>query len=357
MMIFWGGNMMSNSKRSLSLMACAAATAAIIFFSIQSAQAEQRKQLRWMTSPVGSYGYTFATSMKTIIDEALPGEYAVSVYPHPSTTIAMRSVMDGNGEVAYTADIGMTQFVHRVGGFTRYKPGKAELVHTWYAYQMESMLATSAKLAGRFKCWRDFSGQPVFYTNAGFMNWLNWRRIFDVLGYNLRHVQIDLQQNTRLLVDGTIVGSATYTTAGRSLASYWRDTEKRMDIRIVNPCPDEIEQIRAAGLTVVDLDPKEAFTRDVGPSVVQGVPILFGYNMRPDFPEDVVYRIVDAFYKNRDKLAKQVPGFGPAARDFVGLQAQGINANPEVPVHAGLAKFLREHNAWNDKWKVAGSGI
>jgi hypothetical protein len=23
-------------------------------------------------------------------------------------------------------------------------------------------------------------------------------------------------------------------------------------------------------------------------------------------------------------------------------------------VHAGLAKFLKEHKAWNDKWKIAG---
>ena len=31
-----------------------------------------------------------------------------------------------------------------------------------------------------------------------------------------------------------------------------------------------------------------------------------------------------------------------------------INANPTAPVHAGLAKFLKEHKAWNDKWKIAG---
>ena len=24
-----------------------------------------------------------------------------------------------------------------------------------------------------------------------------------------------------------------------------------------------------------------------------------------------------------------------------------------IPVHAGLAKFLKEHKAWNDKWTVA----
>ena len=42
------------------------------------------------------------------------------------------------------------------------------------------------------------------------------------------------------------------------------------------------------------------------------------------------------------------------ARDFIGMQVNGINANPTVPVHAGLAKFLKEKKAWNDKWTIAG---
>jgi hypothetical protein len=41
------------------------------------------------------------------------------------------------------------------------------------------------------------------------------------------------------------------------------------------------------------------------------------------------------------------------AKDFVGMQVQGINANPQIAVHPGLAKFLKEHKAWNDKWKVS----
>jgi TRAP-type uncharacterized transport system substrate-binding protein len=48
-------------------------------------------------------------------------------------------------------------------------------------------------------------------------------------------------------------------------------------------------------------------------------------------------------------------GFTPMAKDFIGMQVQGINANPQIPVHPGLAKFLKEHKAWNDKWKVATS--
>ena len=127
--------------------------------------------------------------------------------------------MDGEGEIAYVADIGMTQFQERVGPFKDYKPTKPELVHTWYAYPMESMMATSAKEADKFKCWKDFSGKPVYFTQAGFQNWLNWQRIFKALGYDFKHVQIDNKANGDALEQGTIVGSAIYTTAGRSLAA------------------------------------------------------------------------------------------------------------------------------------------
>jgi len=263
-------------------------------------------------------------------------------------------VMNGEGEIAYTADIGMTQFQERVGGFKDFTPTKPELVHSWYAYPMESMLATSAKDADKFKCWKDFSGKPVFYTQAGFQNWLNWQRIFKALGYDFKHVQIDLKSNADALEAGTIVGSATYTTAGRSLAAYWKETEIRMDIKVVNPCPDEVAKLKAAGLAVVDVDPKGAFSKDVGPATLMGVPILFGYNARIDLPEDVVYKMIKAFYDKRDELVKIDPGFTPMAKDFVGMQVQGIDANPQIPVHPGLAKFLKEHKAWNDKWKIAG---
>ncbi len=345
---------MSKTRARTFTVAAAVAVAAIVA-ALPPAEAQQRKSLRWTTSQVGSYGYTIAASMAKIVEQALGGEYTVTVQPYTSPTVAMKAVMNGEGEIAYTADIGMTQFQERVGGFKDFTPTKPELVHSWYAYPMESMLATSAKDADKFKCWKDFSGKPVFYTQAGFQNWLNWQRIFKALGYDFKHVQIDLKSNADALEAGTIVGSATYTTAGRSLAAYWKETEIRMDIKVVNPCPDEIAKLKAAGLAVVDVDPKDAFSKDVGPSMLKGVPILFGYNARIDLPEDVAYKMIKAFYDKRDELVKIDPGFTPMAKDFVGMQVQGIDANPQIPVHPGLAKFLKEHKAWNDKWKIAGS--
>jgi uncharacterized protein len=343
---------MSKTRLSHIFAFAAAGTAVVALSALQPAEA-QRKSLRWATSSVDSYGYKVAASMTKIVEDALGGEYTVTVQPYTSPTVGMKAVMDGNGEIAYTADIGMTQLYAGDGGFKGYTPSKPKIVHTWYAYPMESMLATSAKDADKFKCWKDFSGKPVFYTTAGFMNWNNWVRIYKALGYDFKHVQIDPKSNADALQGGTVVGSATYTTAGRSLAPYWKETEVRMDFRVINPCPDEVQKLKAAGLAVVDVDPKQAFSKDVGVAKAQGVPILFGYNVGTNIPEDVVYKMVSAFYKNKDNLAKTDPGFTPMAKDFVGMQAAGINANPDVPVHPGLAKFLKEHKAWNDKWKIA----
>jgi TRAP transporter TAXI family solute receptor len=325
------------------------------FSAINPANAQQRKPMRWATAAVGSYGYMVAATMSRILEEALGGEYTVTVQPYTSPTVAMKALMDGNAEISYTADIGMAEFQKRVGGFKDYQPKTPEIVHTWYAYPMESMMATAAKDADKFKCWRDFSGKPVFFTNAGFMNWLNYQRIFKVLGYDFKHVQIDLKSNADALESRSIVGSGVYTTAGRSLPAYWKETEIRMDIRVVNPCPDELTKIKAAGLAVIEVDAKSAFSKSVGPSTLLGVAILFGYNMGTNIPEDVAYKMLTAFYKKKDDLAKSDPGFTPLAKDFLSLQVQGIDANPDIPVHPGLVRFLKEHKAWNTKWKVAGT--
>ena len=116
--------------------------------------------------------------MVKVLEDALGGEYTVTVNPYPSTTAAMKATMDGNAEIGYTADVGMAEVYTGTGSFKDYKPAKSKMVHTWYAYPMESFMAVYAPKAGQFKSWGDFSGKPVFFTPAGFMNWLNFIRIY-----------------------------------------------------------------------------------------------------------------------------------------------------------------------------------
>jgi TRAP transporter TAXI family solute receptor len=348
---------MQHTKRKAWLALSTAGLAVVLVATAAAplAQSQERKSIRWSTSSVDSYGYKVAAAMVKIAEEALGGEYTITVNPYPATTAAMKAAMDGNGEIGYTADVGMTQLYAGEGGFKGYTPGKGKLVHTWYAYPMESFMAVPADKAAQFKCLKDLSGKPTFFTPAGFMNWLNFQRMYKALGYDFKHVQIDPKTQSDALKGGTIAGSVAYTTSGASLAPYWKETEVRMDVKVINPCPDEIAKLKSAGLTIADVSTK-VFAKDVGVQNIQGVPILFAYNMRADMPEDVVYKLLSAFYKNRDALVKADAGFGPMAKDFVGMQVNGIKANPDVPVHAGLAKFLKEHKAWDDKWTIAKVG-
>lgn len=215
-------------------------------------------------------------------------------------------------------------------------------------------MVTYGPKAAQFKSWGDFSGKPVYFTPAGYMNWLNFQRVFKALGYQFKHVQIGEPAQADALQAGTIVGAVGYTTAGKSLPSYWRETELRVELKVINPSAEEIAKLKAANLAPVEINAADAFSKDVGVKAILGVPLLFAYNLRPDMPEEMVYKMLSAFYKQREELAKAEPGFAPLARDFIGLQVQGINSNPDVPVHAGTAKFMKENKAWNDKWKIAG---
>ena len=347
---------MFKTRPGYTFLVWVAAVAAVFAFSaIDPGYAAERKSIRWATATPGSYGYKVAAQMVKELEDALGGEYTVTVNPYPSPTVAMKALMNGEAEISYTADVGMTQFINGEGAFKDYTPTKPKIVHTWYAYPMESFMAVLASKAGQYKSLRDFSGKPVFFTPAGFMNWLNFQRIFKALGYQFKHVQISEAAQADALQAGTIIGAVCYTTAGRSLPSYWRETELRVEIKVINPSPDEVKKLTAANLAPVEVDPKNVFSKDVGVKTILGVPLLFGYNVRADMPEEVVYKMMNSFYNKREEFAKGDPGFNPLARDFMGLQARGINANPTVPVHPGLAKFMKEKKAWNDKWIISGS--
>jgi len=331
----------------------AALAAFFAFSAINTASAAERKSIRWATAQVGSYGYKVAAQMVGVLEQALGAEYAVTVNPYPSPTVGMKALMNGEAEITYTADVGITQFINNEGAFKDYKPTKPTIVHTWYAYPMESFMMVIASKAGQYKSLRDFSGKPVFFTPAGFMNWLNFTRIFKALGYQFNHVQIGVATQADALQAGSIIGAVAYTTAGISLPSYWRETELRIDLKVINPSSDEVKKLKAANLSPLEIDPKKVFSKDVGVKTILGVPLLFGYNVRADMPEDVVYKMLNTFYNKREELVKGDPGFAPLARDFTGLQAMGINANPTLPVHPGMAKFLKEKKAWNDKWIIS----
>ncbi len=323
----------------------------------------ERISIRWNTADVGSYGYSVASLMVELLNRELPnkleGNYTVTIHPFPATGAGMKAAMEGDGDIAYTADVGMTQVYAEEAAYSLAEwPGREDaelLVHSFYAYPMETSLAVHSSQADEINSWGDLSGEPVFFTPAGFMNWLNMVRIFNALELEFNHLEIDSGMVADALRDGSITGAAVYTTAGRSLPTYLREAEMRLvdELIVISPSPDEVAKLEAAGLAVLEIDASVPFSHDVGTGTYLAVPILFAYNVMAHTPPEFVKAMLEIFYENADQLAEWEPGFTPLANDFVGMQVSGIRANPHIPVHPGMAEFLQDHGAWDDSWIIA----
>lgn len=337
------------------LLIAATGLAAMVALAASQPAEAQRQSLRWATSDTGSYGYSVGNILSQVLQQNLEGgDYAITVQPYPSTSAAMKAVMNGEAEFSYTADVGMTSLYRNEGPYEGFEGSAGTLVHTLYVYPMETFMAVPSSNAGNYASYADLDGKPVFFTPAGYMNWLNMGRIWEALGYEFNHVEIDNSTVADALEAGSVEASAAYTTAGASLPTWWREAELRADISIVNPSQEEVQKLKDAGLTPVKVDPSVAFSQEVGVDTILGVPIWFAYNVRPDMDPDLVHQVLTVLYENVDTLAEGDPGFKPLANDFIGAQTSGIAANPDIPVHPGLAAFLKEHDAWNDEWTIAG---
>jgi TRAP-type uncharacterized transport system substrate-binding protein len=103
----------------------------------------------------------------------------------------------------------------------------------------------------------------------------------------------------------------------------------------------------------VKINIKKAYTRDLGVDELYGVPFYFGYHHGLRFPGEDVYRALKVFEAEGAALIKLDAGFGPLAADFAGFQVKGIRSIPEIPVHPGLARYLKEKGLWDPAWKIA----
>ena len=95
-----------------------------------------------------------------------------------------------------------------------------------------------------------------------------------------------------------------------------------MDVKVVNPCPDEIAKLKAAGLSVVGCQSEGVRQGCRTFRQIRACRSCSPTTCAPTCRKTWSTSWSKAFYKNRDALAKLDPGFTPMAKDFVGMQVQ-----------------------------------
>ncbi len=309
---------------------------------------------RWGTSDPGSYGYRVSAFVVDFLRRGMP-DYDVTVYPFVSTTANIKTFLVGDLESVYLAEPGLRKLYAFQKPFEGFEANVKQMpVQSFWSYTMETHILTLPDNKDKFRTWGDLDGKKIFMTTAGYMNHINiFRAMKDICGLKITHVEVDSSKVADALRAGTIDATACYTTALVSLPTWAKTLDVASPLQGVNPSPEQIKKLIAAGFTPAKINMKKAYTRELGVDVLYGVPFYFGYHHGLLFPEEGVYKVLKVFEAEGASLTKLDPGFGPLAEDFAGFQVKGIRSIPEVPVHPGLAKYLKEKGLWDPAWVVA----
>ncbi len=338
-------------KRILGAAAVAVIALVVIGAAATLMGGEEKVTIRWGTSRVGSSGYKALTTLAQVVNQEMPN-IEIIVEPQSGAIASMKGLARGELDGAYGADIAFREMYTGTGRFEGFQAERLP-VQTLWVFTIDIGLAVPKERAGEFRCWSDLDGKPVFTLPLGWDTGTALRKALDTLGIRYEHKELDLEAVAAALSRGDIVATGIYVTGERGLAPWIQNMLAQIDLVILNPCPEEVEKLRQAGIPVATVS-AEVFPEDVGVDEFVGVRIYYGFHVSADMDEEIVYQLIKTVYENIDRLAQLDPAFSQLARDFVGFQVEAIeNLADLVPVHPGLARFLKEQGAWNEEWPIA----
>jgi hypothetical protein len=310
----------------------------------------QVKEIPWGTSAVGSAGHKALVVLAEMLNREIP-KYRVTVQPTPGAIVTVKGYATGQFEGYYGADIAFYELAHDTNRFRGFKANmKRQPVQSFWTYTVEVGTAVHSRDKGKFKGWSDLNGKAVF---TGPLPWdvrAHLERAYNALGVKHQYRQVDLAAAGSLLQGGGIEAFIIYTNAEATTAPWITEASLAADWAALNPTASEIESLKQVGFATTEVKP-ETFKKDVHADKVVLLPFYYGFHVGLEVPEDDLYRMLMAIEKNAAELAKADASFAQIAKDMPGFQRKGVTSSVDlVPIHPGLAKYMREKGVWDAKW-------
>lgn len=312
----------------------------------------QEKELRWGTSAVGSAGHKALVVLADLLNKEWK-KYRITVQPTPGAIVSVKGYATGQFDGYYGADIAFYELANDIKRFKGFKASmKRQPVQSFWTYTVEISNAIHARDRDKIKSWNDLKGKALFTGNPPWDTRAQLERAFEALGIKYEYRQVDLSAAGSLLESGRIDGFALYTTGESAVPPWIAEAALATDFAALNPSADELARLKKAGFAIFEQDPK-VFGRNVYVDKVILLPFYYGFHVGMEVPEDDVYALLKVVEKNAAELAKADKSFAQIARDMPGFQRRGVEAAAEfVPIHPGLAKYMREKGVWDKKWDV-----
>jgi hypothetical protein len=310
----------------------------------------QARDLKWGTSAVGSSGHRALTTLAATLNREMPN-YRIAVLPLPGAILTVKGHATGELDAYYGADIAFYELANDINRFKGFKAQiKRQPVQSFWLYTVEVGVGIRARDREKYRKWGDLSGEPIF---TGPLPWdvrAHLERAFGVLGVKHRYVNVDLATVGSVLEKGDIKAFITYTNAEATPPPWIIEASLATDWAILNPSPEEFDLLRKAGFRTVEVRP-EVFKKNVHVDKVVYLPFYYGFHVGLEVPDADAYKMLTVIEKNVAELAKGSADFEQVRKDMVGMQRKGVESSIDlVPVHPGLARWMREKGVWDPKW-------
>jgi TRAP-type uncharacterized transport system substrate-binding protein len=312
--------------------------------------ASQVKEIPWGTSAVGSSGHKALVVLADVLNREMKN-YRVTVQPTPGAIISVKGYATGQFEGYYGSDIAFYELANDTNRFKGFKASMKRLpVQSFWAFTTDVGTAVNAKQKDKFKRWADLSGKPIF---TGPLPWdvrAHLERAYAALGIKHQYRQVDISAVGSLLQSGGIDGFIIYTNSLSTTAPWITEASLSADWAALNPSAEEIAVLKKAGFAVAEVKP-EVFKRDVHTDRVVVLPFYYGFHVGLEFPEEDVYRMLTVIEKSLSQLTQADPAYAQLAKNMPQMQREGVLSSVNfVPIHPGLAKYMREKGVWDAKW-------
>ena len=315
--------------------------------------------LRLASSKEGTATYSSAVGMSAAINKHLAGKgIKMEATPTPGSTGSVKMLPRGGVDLVFTSTWVLRDSYNNTGPFKK-SPVNKKALQGWY-FATVNWIPTTKKSNDDVNTLADLKGKKFFPYEGGSGVFAVYKYILEKLGY---WKDIDIRQLSGMeaadaLKMGIIDAVGTYASASGYAAAGWvKNLDATVDLKVLNPSDKEksligkIPGISAGLLPNNWLSPKN---QKNNPQKLWGWSMHYGMHPGSHVPTDVMYQIYKIWI---EKAQSDLAGVSAmmkayAEMDPLKIQVRGIEEGKDIPVHPGVAKYLKEKGLWQDHWKI-----
>ena len=277
--------------------------------------------------------------------------------PTPGSSASVKIFAKGGADTAYASTWTLRDAYNNTGPFAQ-SPVEEKPLQGWYYLTAEWFIIVKAN-NGDIKTLNDLRGKKFYPHPAGTGIFDVYKDVLEKLNLweEIKVRQIDSAGAADALQMGTIdaVGAVS-VLMGKNAPPWIRDIDSRLEIKIISPSAEQKEKIKKMqGLStgVIPKDWMRPKNQELNSDDVWGWYIHYGFHPGKNMPTDIMYKIYKTWieYAKEDLAPVNATLKGYSERPLK-TQLLAIEEAKDIPVHPGVAKYLKERGLWKDHWII-----